>query len=176
MANPKLYRITDAIVSLEIDWWKTARSQIRKGDGVVIWQTLNNRKQRGVIALGAVVAGPEKREDASNPFHIDPNGSAENVERVGVRYLPLRNPLWIGGPHDALVRDLSAARSRGPVFRVTPEQWKVLAAFALKDVSDFETTRGGIFSSGQGRGLIPQEPKAVAGHAMKLAINHYRKT
>jgi hypothetical protein len=174
-ADPRRYRITDAIGSLSVDWWKTKGSKVRKGDGVVIWKLRGNGERRGVIALGEVVTGPEVRDDKSNLFHIHPEGGAERVERVGVRYIPLRDPLWIGGQHDALLSNLNVARAHGgTVFKVEPEQWENLAAIAPENASDLETSGGGIYTGGQGFGLTPQERKAVEARAMKLAIAHYQ--
>jgi hypothetical protein len=66
------------------------------------------------------------RSDADNPYHLAPVEPAP-VERVGIRYIPLTEALWVGGPHDRLVTSLSVSRAHGgTVFRVTPEQWNAI--------------------------------------------------
>jgi hypothetical protein len=136
VADPSRYRIRDAAANVEIDWWITAGKPIRPGDWVVIWQASDRKRQRGVVALGEVIDGPTYRSDEENPFWAklqDPE-KEKAVERVAIRYIQLVSPLWIGGPHDDLIANLSAARARGgTVFKVTPQQWGALTQFSADD-------------------------------------------
>jgi len=106
---------------------------------------------------------------------VDSNEGASIEERVTVRYVPLSEPLWIGGPHEQIVAPLSVSRARGgTVFHVTPDQWEALAAFAAeipRNTSDLEHLRK--TPTGQGFGLSAAQRKAVEDHAMALALAHY---
>ena len=55
-ANPKNYRIEDAINELDQDTWVTKGSNIKKGDLVIIWKTKGTSKNRGIISLGEVIS------------------------------------------------------------------------------------------------------------------------
>ena len=52
VANPKFYRIEDAVQHISVDKWTTKGKPIRKGDLVVIWKAKGNEADRGVVALG----------------------------------------------------------------------------------------------------------------------------
>jgi hypothetical protein len=123
-ADPKRYKIFDAIANLPIDWWRTDGKEIRLGDHAVIWQLLDRQRRRGIIALGEIVAGAEHRSDVGNPYWVDPADAAKTEMRVGVRYIPLSASLWIDGPQHDVVNSLSASRAHGgTVFYVTQDQW-----------------------------------------------------
>jgi EVE domain/HNH endonuclease len=126
--KPATYRIFDAIAHLPIDWWVTKGSAIARGDRVVIWQYTDRDGQRGIVALGEVIDGPQVRSDADNPYHIAPVDPTP-VERVAIRYIPLIDPMWVGGPNDQLLTSLSVSRAHGgTVFRVTPDQWNAVVS------------------------------------------------
>lgn len=40
-ANPKRYKIAEAVLHLDIDLWNVARSDVRAGDQAIVWQTLD---------------------------------------------------------------------------------------------------------------------------------------
>lgn len=67
-ANPKDYRIEDAISNLDIDFWTTAGSKIQIGDSVLIWKTIGGSKKRGIVALGEVISNPQMMSDEQNPY------------------------------------------------------------------------------------------------------------
>ena len=142
-ARPDKYRILEAINNLPIDWWRTKNKPISLGDQMVIWQYRDSEQRRGVVALGEIVAGPKIRADGDNPYHIDPNHLERDaqVERVGVHYTPLSEPMWVGGPQDELVTSLSVSRAHGgTVFRVTPDQWNAIVSARGHD-ADLDTEK-----------------------------------
>ena len=130
-ADPRRYRILDAIVNLTIDWWMTKNRPVRVGDHAIIWQTRDRAGRRGIVALGEIVDGPEIRSDANNPYHVGPQDAAVKEERVGVRYIPLKDPLWMGGTQNELLGSLAVARAHGgTIFRVKSEQWQSIVSAA----------------------------------------------
>lgn len=133
VADPTEYRISEAILRLDRDWWTSGRSDIRVGDGIAIWKTRGGKGAgRGVIALGHVIEGPVQRADTDNPFHLNPRRAREVMDRVAVSYIPLRHPLWDDGEHGTMISALNAARARGgTVFTLSPGQWRALEDFAL---------------------------------------------
>lgn len=142
VADPTEYRISEAILRLDRDWWTCGRSDIRVGDGIAIWKACGGKGAgRGVIALGRVVEGPVSRGDADNPFHLNPQRAREVMDRVAVSYIALRHPLWDDGKHGEMISSLNAARAYGgTVFTLSPEQWGALQDFA---VVENETTDQG---------------------------------
>jgi predicted HNH restriction endonuclease len=76
--------------------------------------------------LGRVVTDPESRADRENPYWVTPDEALEY--RVNVAYRnPPGLPLWVGGPHDSIVKDLSVCRARGgTVFTIKPDQWNAI--------------------------------------------------
>jgi len=134
VANPTKYRITDAIMRLDRDWWTRDRSDIRIGDGIAIWKTRGAKGAgRGVIALGRVVDGPVDRADKDNPFHLDVQRAREVLSRVAVSYVPIRRPLWDDGEHRQLISSLRAWRARGStVLTLAPDEWHALKVAALE--------------------------------------------
>jgi len=147
-ADPNKYRISDAIAALSVDWWATKGHSLSGGDKVAIWQYRNRQGRRGVLALGEITDGPKERSDADNPYWIAPVDPAmvAKVERVGVSYIPLDEPLWGGGPYNELLTSLSVARARGgTVFKLKPDQWNDIVSASGQDADavslDVEETR-----------------------------------
>jgi hypothetical protein len=182
-ADPNRYRIRDAVRDLEFDTWTISTKQIRPGDRAVIWQTRDRSGHRGVVALAEVMELLGLIADGS-PYWVDPAEGLIAREKVRVRYLPLQEPLWIGGDRTDLLRQLSVARARGgSVFYVTSEQWEGIASAGdlrvgsedAGSISDAvrEVVRG--TSGGQGFGLTAAERRAVEQHAMALAKKHYQR-
>jgi hypothetical protein len=134
--DPSKYRIFEAIEHLPIDWWQAKGRPIKPGHEAIIWQRRDRQGHRGIVALGEIVGGPDLRPDADNPYYtepVDPKLTAK-VERVGVRYIPLTEPLWVGGPHHQLLTSLSVARARGgTVFQVDKDPWNAIQSVARQD-------------------------------------------
>jgi len=130
-ADPRRYRIRDAVTDLTTDWWTTKNKPIREGDMTIIWQTTDSDGRRGVVALGEVVASPQPRSDAGNPYWVNLQEATTTADRCQVRYISITEPLWVGGPQGELLTTLSVARARGgTVFNVTPDQWQAVVAAA----------------------------------------------
>lgn len=127
LANPKKYRIDDAVQNLETDTWTTKGRPIHAGDRVIIWRASGDRGPRGIIALGVVISEPDLLSDVDNPYWLE---TPVSEERVLVRYYTaLALPLWAGDTHYSLLRDLSVSRARGgTVFHVTEDQWNQITA------------------------------------------------
>jgi len=181
-ANPKRYRVSEAVRHLELDYWAVERSDVRAGDRAAIWQTRDSRGNRGVVAFAHVLGDPEPRTDEDNPFWTNSADGQERCYRVPVSYVvPKRLPLWAGDTEvGAFLKSLSVARSQGgSLFKVTAEQWSHLTELAsYPEVSIVEievreqlrhrtSARGG-----QGFGLSSSERKAVEEHAMGIALRH----
>lgn len=187
-ANPKRYRIREAVDHCEIDWWTIGRSQPRKGDGALFWQTLDSDGNRGLIAFGKILGDPELRGDKGNPFWVDREEANEKYSRVPVCYLRSENmPLWLDDSAvGKLLSELTVAKAQGgTIFSVTEEQWQSLAdliGFEFPTDEELElmvngrlgpaTKGGGLPLGGQGFGLTPSERAAVELRAMELASRY----
>jgi hypothetical protein len=124
VANPKNYRIEDAINNLPIDTWTTRGRRISKGDRVAIWKALGKSDKRGIVCLGEVISNVTTDGDKTNQYWLNPDMANENASRVFIRYVHAPGlPLWLGGSEDKLLESLSVFKSRGTVFKVTPAQW-----------------------------------------------------
>jgi hypothetical protein len=127
-ANPKNYRIEEAIQNREIDLWPTSGSDLAISDRVLIWKARGRDLHRGMIALGEVVSIPEIRPDMHNPYWIKRDMAEKAIQRVAVRYIQSPHlPFWVGDPGDQVLLELPVAHARaGTVFKVTAEQWNSL--------------------------------------------------
>ena len=67
-ADPRRYRIRDAVADLTTDWWTTKDKPIRAGDKAIIWQTRDSAGRRGVVALGEIAASPEPAQMRATPI------------------------------------------------------------------------------------------------------------
>jgi len=130
-ADPRRYKILEAVESGHPDRWTTKGKDLRAGDRLVIWKTAGGERRRGVVAFAEVTSDPRLESDRDNPFWIEPDDSVG--PRVSVRYALAPNlPLWIGeGAHSALLEGLSVARARGgTVFELTPDEWSTIVKIA----------------------------------------------
>ena len=129
-ADPRQYRVLDAVREREFDTWTTKNKSIQAGDRLMIWKTAGKDEHRGVVAFAEVISDPQVRGDADNPYWIVPDDSP--APRVQVRYVRSPNlPLWIGGEQSALLEELSVARARGGTdFTVSPDQWDAVVKAA----------------------------------------------
>jgi hypothetical protein len=178
LANPKRYRILDAIEALERDLWTVGKSDLHKGDGVLIWQSLDTNGRRGIVGLGEVVAEPHATTDTGNPFWADTLDGESEEKRAMVEYRrPSGLPLWVGeSSHDDFLLSLSVARARGgTVFHVSAAEWESLRAILDGGAADAPETPAPDDSErprGQGRGLSAAERRAVEERAMALATSY----
>jgi hypothetical protein len=139
---------------------------------------------RGVVALAEVLTDPEPLADSDNPFWVTPPGPNQIEDRVRLRYVrPPCLPLWVGGPADAVLRDLTVSRAQGgTVFYVTPEQWHALVratggwperAAEVREAVEAVAERAGKGQPGQGFQSSPELRRAIERRAMELAAAHY---
>lgn len=129
-AQPRVYRIEEALRSVTNDRWVTAGKDLRRGDRVLIWRGVGVDGQRGVVAFGEVTSDPEDLDDSENPFWVEKQKRIAEP-RVRVRYVvPSGLPLWFS-QHEGLLGGLSVARARGgTVFNVSGDQWKSVVALS----------------------------------------------
>lgn len=189
-ADPRVYRIDDAVAELATDNWTTRGKDIHAGDRVLIWRGRGGgRAERGVVAFGEVESEPVVIDDAANPHWVDRAQAATAAPRVRVRYnLPERLPLLEHGPHADVLAQLPVARARGgTVFRVEPDLWDRVVEAAggwfgqptLEDALDIvgeavsHSDGRRPASRGQGFGLTQPERHAVDRHAMAVATQHF---
>lgn len=130
-ADPKTYKIGEAIRDPRPDRWVTAGKPIGRGDLLLIWQGKGRGQHRGVVAFGEVMSDPAQLDDSANPYWVVPPSPDQVEPRVAVRYVvPPRLPLWFDD-HPQLLESLSVARARGgTVFKLTREQWDEVFALA----------------------------------------------
>ena len=128
LANPKVYRIEEAIQQEE-DSWTVPRGDVRAGDRVIICKAKGNDQQRGIVALAEVLTNPVPAKAHSEQHWVDKQKAREQVDRVFVRYyqMPSVLPLWYNRTDVPLLKELTAFRATGgSVFRVTADQWDTL--------------------------------------------------
>jgi hypothetical protein len=100
VADPRRYRILDAVANRTTDTWTSKGKPIRRGDHAIIWQSRDNQGRRGIVALATIVEGPALRLDADNPYWVNHEDGNRIEERVGVRYIRITQLLWMGASHD----------------------------------------------------------------------------
>src|ERR1700730_19339931 len=97
LANPKVYKIENAIQELDEDTWNVPRGNIRDGDRAIIWKAKGNDQQRGIIALAEILTDPTPVNDPNRDYWVNQQAADEIVDRVNVRYwIPSALPLWVG--------------------------------------------------------------------------------
>jgi hypothetical protein len=122
LANPRVYRIEDALLNLDEGTWTTKGRNVAAGDRVLIWKAKGADADRGVVALGEVLTDPIPMPSGDDgESYIDPAVGQAIEDRVVVRFVRAPNlPLWLDGLFDAVLRDLSVSRAAGgTIFRVT---------------------------------------------------------
>lgn len=133
-ANPKKYRLVDALTQLDDIHWQVNQhvSEIHPGDGVLIWKAGDNA---GVYAVGEVQSEPSMTEalDAHWEVAQDQENTAVRLRvRVHITHRlmdgpVLRNTLL----EDPLLEGLSILRfTQGTNFPVSLEEWNRLLALA----------------------------------------------
>jgi hypothetical protein len=185
-ANPKMYRVEEAVQERETDTWTTKGKPVREGDRALIWKGKGRDDERGVVALAEVLTDPEPLSGANNPYWVTAPGEDQLEERVRIRYIkPGGLPIWCTESRGGFLNDLSVSRARGgTVFAVTPEQWEALVQVAggwpedapeVQDARDAVAERAGRRGSRQGFRLTPELRRAVELHAMQRARLFYEE-
>lgn len=182
-ANPKKYNIIDAVKYLNFDHWSVGRSDVRCGDHAIIWQTLDLKKNRGIVAFAEILENPELRTDENNQFWVKPFDGRKVARRAKVRYFVSKKlPLWVNNKKiGEFLLSLSVARGRGTtVFHLSDSEWDHLKTFvSFSSVSPEEIDasmllRYGAIKNSQGFVLNGAERRAIEKHAMDLAMDYFR--
>ncbi|MEM1249053.1 MAG: EVE domain-containing protein [Acidobacteriota bacterium] len=130
-ANPKFYRILEALQSLDRMQFLTNRykDRIQVGDVVLLWMS---GKYAGVYAEARVIEGVEERssEAADAAFWADPKSGATAKPRVvlEIERRFLGNPLLKAtiAETKGLEKLMILRQPNGTNFRVDPEEWELL--------------------------------------------------
>ena len=127
-ANPKYYRLLDAIKDLdEISWLVTRyTNDMEVGDGVLIWMS---GKNAGVYAVAEITQPPHLITEIPDPdYWIDPTRFRQDKPHVRIRLIrkllgqPLRR---FELKRDRILRDLLVIRAPNSTnFKVTPQEWE----------------------------------------------------
>jgi 5-methylcytosine-specific restriction endonuclease McrA len=140
-ANPKRYKVREAVHGLKTGYWIVSGSDVREGDFAVIWQSLDHRGKRGIVAFAKVLSDPVEIEDFEDPCWVKQDELQEKRPRVQVQFhISPRLPLWIDdSPVGDFLRSLSVARATGgTTFHIRPEQWeKLLELSGLRELPFF---------------------------------------
>ncbi|HHZ66270.1 MAG TPA: hypothetical protein EYN51_12385 [Flavobacteriales bacterium] len=130
LANWHHYDSIGAIEAGHDELWSTGGKQLKKDDPILVWQTLDDQGQRGIVGLGVVKANPKIQTDLPSPFVREEStqitkGYLVLELMVDIRYVRLPNgPIWIDGPNEEVALDLTVSRGRGrATFIVTKPQW-----------------------------------------------------
>ncbi len=182
-ANPKRYRVRDAIAHVEIDLWLAERGDLRAGDTVAIWQTLDSDGHRGIVGFGEVLKDPSTLRDTDNPYWVVPEEGGDARLRVPIRYTRIPQPLWLDDTSNGLfISTLSVARARGgSIFLLTEAEWVRLRELAgsLPTIDDAvadvesEIRRPGRAGTGQGFGLSVPKRQVLERYAMQMARAYF---
>lgn len=139
-ATPDRYKVREAVHGLKFGYWIIGRSKVREGDFAVIWQGLDDRGKRGVVAFAEILTDPVEIEDFEDPYWVNQDELQKKRPRVRVQFhLSPRLPLWIDdSPVGNFLRSLSVARATGgTTFHIGPEQWEKLLELSGLSESPF---------------------------------------
>jgi len=94
-SSHKSYDIMDAIKSKVFDLLITEGQAVKRGDKIIIWKDkIGEHDSCGIVATAEVVDNPTVCTDDGNPCWTDPSKGMEKLERVLVKYEPLKTPRW----------------------------------------------------------------------------------
>lgn len=125
-ANPRYWRVEEAIAETSSGYWNTNHSDLHAGDRVAIWKYKGNDQERGVIAFALVETDPEDRDVSEDRYWTEEGlrNQPSSQPRVRLRYFSAPGlPIW-AGRGDSVVNELRVARAQGgTVNKVTDEQF-----------------------------------------------------
>ncbi|MCX7425065.1 MAG: DUF3883 domain-containing protein [Planctomycetia bacterium] len=174
VCNPDKYDVTSALAVLDELCWTLDRGDPKTGDRIIIWQAKGSSENRGVVALGEVIADPSvmpEPESERQFWQVPP--PADPARRTRFRILQMPNlPLWEADYPEEL-SGLAAARARGGTgFTLEPQQWRTIVTLAGNEDRRAVPQQKHI-ASGQGYGLSPAERKTVERYAQQLAEDYF---
>lgn len=153
-ASPKKYDIWCALSRSEYDWWRIYNSDVRKGDRFIVWQSLDSKKNRGVVALAVAVGDPIENSIAElyepkehSPCWVGPAGDIHKKNRrIRIRYIKIPEPLWVGDSEIShVLESLTVCGNQGGIFRVTEDQARLIIqctgldkTYFMKSISEDE--------------------------------------
>jgi hypothetical protein len=159
LANPRRYRIDDAVRELSEDLWKVPRGDVEPGDHIAIWRASGGRGHRGIIALATALTAPEllSQPDHLLGYWVDRPPAAPQ-RCAWVRYHQSHGlPLWLNEDQTGLLSKLSVSRARGgSVFQMSPDQWERLETLADIRTPTHENVPPDFDEAAEGRVLIRQ--------------------
>jgi len=184
MANPNVYKITDALKVRTHGDWLIKRAHVRRGDRLFIWKAKGSEKDRGIVALAEVDTDPSRRIVPSDRFWVKKRPKKKEL-RAKIRYLvPPGLPLWVSQDRTGLLKGLSVARATGGgIFKVNPQTWHrvlgLIGGWPDGDEQDtrFDASNRGSTTKGSGQGFnVSQEDKeAIERFAVDLAKDYFRE-
>jgi hypothetical protein len=127
-ANPRSYKVIEAIRNEQIHTWIVTRGDVRKGDRAIIWKSKGNDHDRGIVAFAEVLTDPKPGMEPQYAYWKASDVPDKATPRVSIRlFKPEGLPIWESGPARDILTSLSVSRATGgTVFKVTAEQWDSL--------------------------------------------------
>jgi hypothetical protein len=185
-ANPRVYKIEEAVQKRNEDTWTVPHRNVQAGDRAIIWKAKGNDQHRGIIALAEILTNPKASIDPNPDYWIDQHAANEVVDRVKVRYfVPSTLPLWEDTIDLPVLRQLNVARATGgSVFHMTSNQWDaILEAVGgwpirnseIEDAELIIAEYAGKRRSGQGYSTNPDVRRATELYAMQKATAFYEE-
>ena len=126
-ANPKYYRITDALRDLQTMPWQVTRygKEMAVGDGVLVWISGN---EAGIYALAEITNTPQTFSELPDiKYYIDGSrAKGKSFAQIGFLRKLLGQPLRKKElKEDRILKNLLVIRAPNSTnFKVTPEQWE----------------------------------------------------
>ena len=133
LCNSTFYDICLAAAHNEIGTWTLPRGDLKQGDKIAVWRTLDHTdKKRGIVMFGEVLEEARLRYEleGEEQFWKYPSSIPEKKRRVLIRYIGAQNlPLWYGS--SPLLSTLSVSKGQGnKLYNITKEQWNTLIGLA----------------------------------------------
>ena len=129
LANPQVYDIEKAALTIEEDTWTIPHGEALPGDRLIFWKTLGGTKKRGVVSLGEVLVGPQTiSAHPDSRIFVRESGDGQDKRRITFRYVaPDKAPLWLDEDTSGLLKDMGMGDWQGHwLFKVDPDHWKRL--------------------------------------------------
>ena len=169
--NPNRYTGWEASQILDEIAWEINQSKIQLGDRLIVWQTMADGKERGVIIVGEVIAGTQLIESPTEERQFWLDKVIGKTERIRFHVIRLPGlPIWLN-ERNAWLSELAVARARGgTVFTLQPHQWHQIVNQASQGepLPPYKNHRGG-----QGYAVNTEAKKATEEYAQKKAIAYF---